>query len=281
MVLEFLIHQLIECLKKKKKNKPINQVKKIAIDDFAFKKKKFYGTVIIDHETGNYLEFIESRKKEDIVPILKKYSNVELVTRDRASSYGSSIKGALPNADQIADKFHILMNLTEKGEEYIRGLLPSKIYFNENYEICSSKKQVYVLKRSKIETLMYCDDFSNLTEIEIKLIKKIFKQYKDLKYFIFSIKKLKNIFEHKDIRGFHKLMKRWSLSTVKVLKTFTKEIYNDYQAVCNAVRSNYTNAIAEGKINKIKTTKRKCYGRAKPELLFARLFFDDYIHSIE
>ena len=64
-------------------------MKKIAIDDFAFKKKKTYGTVIIDHETGNYLEFIESRKKEDIVPILKKYSNVELVTRDRASSYGS------------------------------------------------------------------------------------------------------------------------------------------------------------------------------------------------
>ena len=58
-------------------------------------------------------------------------------------------------------------------------------------------------------------------------------------------------------------------------------IDEDLDAVTNSVKHKETNGLAEGKINKLKTTKRMLYGRASSELLKSRLFLSDYFHSIE
>ena len=45
---------------------------------------------------------------------------VETVTRDRASSYSSAVSAILPNAEQVADRFHLLANLSDSGYVVIR-----------------------------------------------------------------------------------------------------------------------------------------------------------------
>lgn len=201
-----------------------------------------------------------------------------MVTRDRSSSYGSAIKEALPEAKQIADYFHLLENLTEKGLTFIRDELPQKIYFTSDYKITKDiKKKEYCFSRKKIESLMYNNSLKKkYSKEDRKMLGIILKEKFIIKTFIEQIPKLKKSLKNGKIKAFESLLKRWKKSKVSVLKTFTKGIDNDLEAVKNAVTHTETNGLAEGKINKIKTMKRMMYGRAKSDLLEARLFLSDY-----
>jgi transposase len=95
-------------------------VEMIGIDDWAFRKGVNYGSIIVDISTGNPIDLLHSRNDCDVIEWLKKHSAISIVTRDRASSYAKSISTALPNAIQIADKFHVVKNLSERIQETIK-----------------------------------------------------------------------------------------------------------------------------------------------------------------
>lgn len=204
------------------------------------------------------------------------------MTRDRASSYGNAISEVKPDIIQIADFFHFLANLTDKAITYIRTKIHGEVYFDEDFNIIKSKaNSKYLLKRNKIETFIYTGNKEHLNKIEKKLLRIILKNDKDIETIAKAIKKMKNIVKNKDIKAFKKIIKKWSNGDNSVLRTYTKGIYDDFEAVCNAVKYDYTNGLAEGKINKIKTIKRQCYGRSTFELLTARLFLHDYFLVLE
>jgi transposase len=50
---------------------------------------------------------------------LEKHPTIETVTRDRAGEYREAITQALPNATQVADRWHLLSNLREAVERHI------------------------------------------------------------------------------------------------------------------------------------------------------------------
>jgi hypothetical protein len=51
-----------------------------------------------------------------------KYNGVQIVTRDRSSSYSSAIDEACPYAIQIADRFHLLSNLSDALDRYFKSI---------------------------------------------------------------------------------------------------------------------------------------------------------------
>lgn len=60
-------------------------------------------------------------------------------------------------------------------------------------------------------------------------------------------------------------------SKVKELQTFAETLRKDYEAVKAACQSKWSNGQTEGQVNKLKLLKRQMYGRAKLDLLRARL----------
>lgn len=50
---------------------------------------------------------------------------MQIVTRDRASSYSSAINKVCPDAIQIADRFHLLMNLSDALDRYLKSISPN------------------------------------------------------------------------------------------------------------------------------------------------------------
>ena len=52
---------------------------------------------------------------------------------------------------------------------------------------------------------------------------------------------------------------------------FFRQIERDWEAVANSVRYKWSNGQLEGQINRLKMIKRQMYGRAKPDLIAARL----------
>jgi transposase len=100
----------------------ITQPKVLGVDDWAYRKGVSYGTILIDMETSRPIELLPSRDGQVLKEWLLKYNDVKIVTRDRASSYAAAIIEACPNAVQIADRFHLLMNLSDALDAYFKSI---------------------------------------------------------------------------------------------------------------------------------------------------------------
>ena len=104
----------------------------LGVDDWAFRKGVNYGTVLIDMEKSRPIELLASRESADLKGWLKKYPNVKIVTRDRASSYSSAVNEVCPDAIQVADRFHLLMNLSEALDIYFKSVQPGIKFLKKN-----------------------------------------------------------------------------------------------------------------------------------------------------
>jgi len=94
----------------------------LGIDDWAFRKGINYGTVLIDMETSRPVDLLPSRDAKDVKKWLGNHKHIEIVTRDRASSYASATKEVHPNTHQVADRFHLLMNLSDALTFYFKSI---------------------------------------------------------------------------------------------------------------------------------------------------------------
>jgi len=83
----------------------------VGIDGFAFKKRKTYGTIIVDKESHTPIAILDGRDGNTLRQWLKGNQNIKAVTRDRASAYAKVISEELPDVMQIADRFHLHQNL--------------------------------------------------------------------------------------------------------------------------------------------------------------------------
>ena len=79
----------------------------MCIDDFALKKRHNYGTVMIDIETHQIIDMINSREEEDVTEWLKSYPNLEVISRDGGIMYKSASDKSHPKAIHVSDRFHI------------------------------------------------------------------------------------------------------------------------------------------------------------------------------
>ena len=64
---------------------------------------------------------------------LKNNKHVKTVTRDRASAYSSAIQEILPDAMQIADRFHLHQNLLEAIKNTVNSVLPVDVRIPIDY----------------------------------------------------------------------------------------------------------------------------------------------------
>ena len=99
----------------------------IGVDDFAFKKRHTYGTIIVDETTHKPVAILDGRDGKTLKEWLSKNKHVKTITRDRASAYSAAIKEILPDAMQIADRFHLHQNLLEAIRNTINSVLPNDI----------------------------------------------------------------------------------------------------------------------------------------------------------
>jgi hypothetical protein len=100
----------------------IKQPRVLGVDDWAFRKGVRFGTVLIDMETSRPIDLLQTRESSDLKAWLAKYPGAEIVTRDRSGSYASAIKEVCPEAVQVADRFHLLVNLSDALDTYFKSI---------------------------------------------------------------------------------------------------------------------------------------------------------------
>jgi transposase len=85
----------------------------IGIDDFAFKKGNTYGTIIVNHQSGRPMDMLPDREAQTVEKWAREHPEIEIVSRDRSGAYKSGIDAGAPQAVQVADRFHLLVNARE------------------------------------------------------------------------------------------------------------------------------------------------------------------------
>lgn len=87
--------------------------KTLGVDDFAFRKGRTYGTLLVDLDQNRPIALLADRKAQTLAQWLQQHSGVEILSRDRSKEYRQGMTQGAPDALQVADRFHLLKNLTE------------------------------------------------------------------------------------------------------------------------------------------------------------------------
>ena len=96
---------------------PPKSVRILGIDDWAWKKGQTYGTILVDLETRRPIDLLPDRSTKTVSAWLRRHPEVEIVSRDRGGEYAAAAKQGAPQAQQVADRFHLLKNLRERLKE--------------------------------------------------------------------------------------------------------------------------------------------------------------------
>ena len=83
----------------------------VGIDDWAWKRRQRYGTLLCDLESHQPIDLLTDRSVETVSAWFQAHPQVEIVSRDGSSEYASAITRGAPQARQVSDRWHLVKNL--------------------------------------------------------------------------------------------------------------------------------------------------------------------------
>jgi transposase len=97
----------------------LSQVRVLGEDDWAWRKGQNFGTILVDLERSQVVDLLPTRSADSLVEWLAQHPEVTTVSRDRQGVYAEGARLGAPKAVQVADRFHLVLNLIQAVERHL------------------------------------------------------------------------------------------------------------------------------------------------------------------
>lgn len=248
----FLYQAYYERLELKRRTRMHEWPKTIGIDEHSFRRNPIYGhtefaSMIVDYDHRKVLDIVEGKTGAALsaglsyIPARERVQNVCI---DMCDPFKSFAREFFPQAQLIADKFHVLRLLT-----------PSLL--RKRKEITGTRSDL----RAKKLLLMSAHNLDYSASLAIR---RFLEKYPEMKEIYAWKERLHGFYR---IRGYSRACQALTLMTdamaisvIPEIKTLRKTLVKWRQEILNYFRTGLTSGLVEGFNNKAKVIKRRAYG---------------------
>lgn len=260
-VSESEIETMLKDLKKKLVGQKPQDLKRLGIDEISLiKGQGNYCAVLVDLDNSQLLALVPDRTQSAIEKVLLSWgidvlSGIKEVSIDLWRPYKSLVKKLMPNAEVVADRFHVMHQVQEEldnGRKQVK---------KEVNNMKNSKEKTAKLKGITHGKYVLLANSDNLTEAQKRKLEEINKKFPKLQKMHGLKEQLREIFEH-DINWFDGLLDlaEWLKKSADLFPKSQRTIRRWLVEITAYFEQKTTNGIVEGINQKIKLVKRCGFG---------------------
>ena len=241
----------------------------IGVDEFSFRKRHRYLTIVVDHERRRIVWVAEGHKAETLDAFFKLLgpegcAAIELVSIDLAASYRKAVTENLPNATIVFDRFHVQRLASDALDEVRRTLVR---------ELADSPDEAAAVKNTRWALLRRP---SRLNPAERERLSAVQKTNRPLYRAYLLNGTLARALDYLQPKRAHDALKEWtawaSRSRLEPFVRVSRTIRTHLPGILAYIRWRLTNGLVEGLNRKARMIVARAYGYHSAEALIAMLF---------